>query len=315
MSKIIFDTDPGIDDAMALLLLHAIDDLDIRGITTVFGNASIEDCSRNALYICERFNLPYNVYQGAGIKLNGDVEEAYPDFVHGKDGLGDIDQNPVSALVQEESAIDFIIREVEAHANDITLLAVGRLTNIALALQQAPELHEKISEIIIMGGALEASGNVTPWAEANIHGDPEAAQVVFESGVPLVMVGLDATMSNPMTRDHLNDVTTQLGDAGIFLRSIKKCYLDFHASQGVFDSFPIHDSTAVLRLARPEFFEETAGHLECVLRGDQRGRTKLVELKPVHKVCLKSDNSRCLAYFDDVMKRCYGQSVTDRPAG
>jgi purine nucleosidase len=306
MSKLIFDTDPGIDDAMALLLLHAIDDLDLRGITTVFGNASIEDCTRNALYICERFNLPYNVYQGAGIKLNGDAEEAYPDFVHGKDGLGDIDQSPISGLAQEESAIDFIVREVEAHANDITLLAVGRLTNIALALQQAPGLAGKISEIIIMGGALKAAGNVTPWAEANIHGDPEAAQVVFESGVPLVMVGLDATMSNPMTRDHLNEVTAHLGDAGQFLRAIKECYLDFHASQGVFDSFPIHDSTAVLRLACPEFFEETAGRLDCVLHGDQRGRTKLVDLQPAHRVCLKSDNRRCLTYFDEVMKDCYG---------
>ncbi len=307
MKKIIFDTDPGIDDAMALLLLHAIDDLDIRGITTVFGNASIEDCTRNALYICERFNLPYSVYQGAGRKLNGDAEEAYPDFVHGKDGLGDIDQDRVSGLAQRESAIDFIVREVKANANDITLLAVGRLTNIALALQQAPGLHEQISEIIIMGGAIEAAGNVTSWAEANIYGDPEAAQVVFESGVPLVMVGLDATLSNPMTRDHLDHVTTQLGDAGIFLRDIKKCYLDFHASLGIFGSFPIHDSTAVLRLACPDFFEEAEGRLECVLEGDQRGRTQLVDLKPVHKVCLKSDNDRCLSYFDETMKRCYGR--------
>jgi inosine-uridine nucleoside N-ribohydrolase len=306
MSKVIFDTDPGIDDAMALLLLHAIPGLDIKGITTVFGNASIEDCTRNALYICERFNLPYKVYRGAGRKLNGETEEAYPDFVHGKDGLGDIDQAPVSGAAQKESAIDFIVREVAANANDITLLAVGRLTNIALALQQAPGLSEQISEIVIMGGALEAAGNVTAWAEANIHGDPEAAQVVFESGVPLVMVGLDATMSNQMSHDHLQVLTDHLGDAGEFLRNIKKCYLDFHASQGMYDTFPIHDSTAVLRLIRPDFFVDMTGNLECVLSGEQRGRTQWVDLRPAHKVCMQSDNSRCLSYFDEVMKRCYG---------
>jgi inosine-uridine nucleoside N-ribohydrolase len=307
MKKLIFDTDPGIDDAMALLLLHAIAELDIRGITTVFGNASIEDCTRNALYICERFKLPYKVYRGAGKGLNGDIEEAYPDFVHGNNGLGDIDQGLISIDSEKESAVDFIIREVEANAGDITILAVGRLTNIALALLQAPGLDKKISEIVLMGGALKVAGNVTAWAEANIHGDPEAAQCVFESGVPLVMVGLDATMSNQMTKDHLEDVTGQLDDAGLFLRAIKKCYLDFHASKGIVDAFPIHDSTAVLRLARPEFFDDLQGNVQCVLNGEQRGRTKLLDSRPVHRVCMNSDNRRCIAYFDEVMKRCYSR--------
>ena len=140
MEQIIFDTDPGIDDAMALLLIHSLEALDVVGITTVFGNASIDTCTRNALYMCERFGLSYPVYRGAGRTIEGQDETEFPDFVHGENGLGDIEIGPVNLREQQADAASFII-DASKQMNDLSVLAVGRITNVAAALIQDPDSH------------------------------------------------------------------------------------------------------------------------------------------------------------------------------
>ena len=304
--NVIFDTDPGIDDAMALLLLHALPSINIQAISTVFGNASIEDCTRNALYICERFSLPYPVYKGAGVTFSGLAETAYPDFVHGADGLGDVGFPVPTRRAEPQSSVDYMIETLRATSEPIEVLAVGRMTNLAEALKQAPDIGPLIDRIVMMGGAVAVPGNVTEWAEANIYGDPEAAAFVFDSGVPVLMVGLDATLEHRMKKTALMSLRNQLGDAGEFLWQIKQCYLKFYADKGIFDGFPIHDSTAALALVHPECFEIRPGRLVCETLGEQRGRTVLTPSEDgPHTVAMAADSERLTALFETAMQTTY----------
>lgn len=304
--NVIFDTDPGIDDAMALLLLHALPSINVQAISTVFGNASIEDCTRNALYICERFSLPYPVYKGAGVTFSGLAETAYPDFVHGADGLGDVGFPVPTRRAEPQSSVDYMIETLRATSEPIEVLAVGRMTNLAEALKQAPDIASRIDRIVMMGGAVAVPGNVTEWAEANIYGDPEAAAFVFDSGVPVLMVGLDATLEHRMKKTALMSLRNQLGDAGEFLWQIKQCYLKFYADKGIFDGFPIHDSTAALALVHPECFEIRPGRLVCETLGEQRGRTVLTPSEDgPHTVAMAADSERLTALFETAMQTTY----------
>ena len=305
--NVIFDTDPGIDDAMALLLLHALPSINVQAISTVFGNASIEDCTRNALYICERFSLPYPVYKGAGVTFSGLAETAYPDFVHGADGLGDVGFPMPTRRAEPQSSVGYMIETLRTTREPIEVLAVGRMTNLAEALKQAPDIAPLIHRIVMMGGAVAVPGNVTEWAEANIHGDPEAAAFVFDSGVPVLMVGLDATLQHRMKKTALMSLRDQLGDAGKFLWQIKQCYLKFYADKGVFDGFPIHDSTAALALVHPECFELQPGHLVCETKGAQRGRTVLTaSVNGPHTVAMAVDSDKLTRRFEAAMQAKYG---------
>jgi purine nucleosidase len=304
---VVFDTDPGIDDAMALLLLHALPSIEIRAISTVFGNASIAACTRNALYICERFNLPYPVYQGAGVTFTGQAETDYPDFVHGLDGLGDVGFPAPSRHAESQTSVDYMIETLRATDEPIELLAVGRMTNLAEALRQAPDIAPLIQRIVMMGGAVAVPGNVTQWAEANIYGDPEAAAFVFDSGVPVLMVGLDATLEHRMKKTSLMALRHELGDAGEFLWQIKQCYLKFYADKGIFDGFPIHDSTAALAVVHPDCFEMRRGNLVCETQGEQRGRTVFTESEEgVHEVAMAADSAQLTTIFETAMHAKYG---------
>ncbi len=314
--KVIFDTDPGIDDAVALLLLHAMPRVDLQGITTVFGNASIEDCTRNALYICERFELPYGVFQGAGVSFRGAEEDEYPDFVHGRDGLGDVGFLAPSKRPAKVAAADFIVQAARLSVDPIEILAVGRMTNIAQALEMAPDIKSKLRRIVMMGGAVDVSGNVTEWAEANIYGDPEAADYIFESGVPVLMVGLDATLKHQISRTQLAALTRDLGDAGDFIWQIKQHYLKFYASKGVFDGFPIHDATAALAMAFPGDFKMVEGDLRCVTEGEQRGRTTFSERQGgFHQAALSAEGPELWRRFDAMMRDQFGVSPENPQQG
>ena len=175
--KVIFDTDPGIDDAMALLYLSKLPEIELLGITTVVGNADLETTTRNALFLRQKFGLSAPVVRGAAETLDG-VDKAEPVIVHGLNGLGEIDIPAVDdSGLQAGDASQFIIETVRAHPGEVTIIAVGRMTNLALALRADPEVAALTRQVVIMGGAFGyegRSGNVTPVAEANIHGDPVA---------------------------------------------------------------------------------------------------------------------------------------------
>jgi inosine-uridine nucleoside N-ribohydrolase len=189
MKRIWIDTDTASDDAVAILMALRWPDEEIivEGISTVSGNVSVEECSQNALYTVELCGKQVPVYQGAGKPLVREAVFGY--FFHGPDGMGGMNYPEAKQKIEENHAVNAFIDCIRANPNEIILVTLGPLTNIALALAIAPDLAEKIPMCYTMGGAAATLGNITPTAEFNIYVDPEAANMVFHSGIPLTMVG------------------------------------------------------------------------------------------------------------------------------
>jgi purine nucleosidase len=253
--KIIIDTDPGQDDAVAILLaLSSPQQLDLVGITAVAGNVPLALTARNARIICElagRADIP--VFAGCSAPLSRPLVTA--EHVHGKTGLDGIAlPDPVMPL-QDAHAVDFIIETLRHEAaGSVTLCPLGPLTNIATAMQKAPDIIPRIAEIVLMGGAYFAVGNITPAAEFNIYVDPEAAEIVFKSGVPLVVMPLDVTHKALTTQprvDAFRALGTPVGHAvAAWTDFFERFDMAKYGSQGA----PLHDPTVIAYLLEPGLF-------------------------------------------------------------
>ena len=217
MIPVIFDNDIGIDDAMALLLLDASSVVNLLGITTRFGNASIETTTRNALIVRDLFNIQAPVFKGAGEPIGLRLGEGYPVHVHGKNGLGDIPLPAPHSQPEAEPAAQALVDLTRVAGQKVTVIAVGGLTNIAEALRLDPDLPERIDRLIVMGGAFgyhQHRGNVSPVAEANIASDPLAADRVFSSKLKSVIVGLDVTHEIRMGEAYFSALREYCGSRG-----------------------------------------------------------------------------------------------------
>lgn len=253
--KIIIDTDPGQDDAVAILLaLASPEDLDLLGITCVAGNVPLNLTSKNARIICELAgNTTVPVYAGCDRPLGRDLVTA--EHVHGKTGLnGPVLPDPQMPL-QDGHGVDFIIDTLRREApGSVTLCPLGPLTNIAMALQKAPDIAERVQEIVLMGGAYFEVGNITPTAEFNIYVDPQAADIVFKSGIPIVVMSLDVThkaLVTPPRNAAFRALATPVGKAvsemtDFFERFDKEKY----GSEGA----PLHDPCVTAYLIDPGLF-------------------------------------------------------------
>lgn len=276
MKSVVFDTDIGIDDALALLFLHCAKDVSISAITTRFGNASVEDTTRNALAVVEKFGIEAPVYRGAAHPIGSRLGEGYPDHVHGKDGLGDIDLDEPTIKEETSSAAEAIVNLASGSKELITIIAVGGLTNIALAMEIDPEITERIAEIVVMGGAFGYhghSGNVSPVAEANIASDPLAADIVFASKIPTTIVGLDVTHEVITDGNYIDTLAAQAGELGQFVKVSNRHYFGFHESiSGKFEC-PLHDSCAVAYFLQPHLFKTIAQPVRVVTDGIAIGQT------------------------------------------
>jgi purine nucleosidase len=274
MQKVIFDTDPGVDDAMALLFLHHHPDIDLLGVTTVFGNATIDITTRNALFLKKEWEIPCPVAKGAGVCFDparpaGDP----PEFIHGDDGLGNIEITDVSDMALDpRPAYQFIIDTVRAHPGEVILIAVGRMTNLALAIQADPGIIPLVKSVVIMGGAFDVPGNVTPAAEANIIGDPEAADVIFTAGWDVIAAPLDVTSKTVMTRPFLAEMATLGGPRVELLDRISQFYIDFY-EESIEDGMMLHDSCACVYVVAPELFTVRSGAIRVVCGGLADGQT------------------------------------------
>lgn len=274
MHKVLFDTDPGIDDAMALLFLHRHPQIELIGITTVFGNASIETTTRNAQFLSREWGISAPIARGAGVTLDPSrPEHHWPTLIHGKNGLGDIDvPDTVDVPLDSRPAHQFIIDTVRAQPGEVTLIAVGRMTNLALALRADPDFAALVKEVIVMGGAFDVNGNTSPAAEANIHGDPEAADLVFTAPWKATIVGLDVTMKTVMTSGFLAQMATTGGKPVELLSEISQLYIEFYKHR-VGDGMVVHDSCACVYLVAPELFETRSGAIRVVCGGIADGQT------------------------------------------
>jgi len=274
--KVIFDTDPGIDDAMALLFLHHHRDVDLLGITTVFGNAPIEATTHNALVLKDRWDIAAPVARGAAKAISPDRPVRIPAaLVHGDNGLGNVPL-PETTVSQADPrpAHRFIIDTVRAHPGEISIVAVGRMSNLALALQEDPEIAGLVKDVIVMGGAFGVPGNVSPVAEANIFGDPEAADIVMTAPWKVVVIGLDVTSKTIMTRAMLEALGAAGGPRAQFLVDISQHYIDFYARY-VENGMMVHDSCACAYLVAPELFTTRSGAIRVASEGVATGQTIL----------------------------------------
>ena len=250
------DCDPGVDDAMAMALMFALPQYDVKGVSAVAGNVEIEKTFRNARDLAAfygRKDVP--VYAGASRPLFREPRTAY--FVHGENGLGN-EQLPASdAPVEQTPAWDALYEAAKAENGELTLVAIGPLTNVALALGKHGSLHKLLKRIVIMGGSA-SWGNASPAAEANIFCDAEAASTVFQSGIPIVMCGLDMTLKAIMTPAEL-DKLGELNAVAKFLRNAAQHGLAYSRAHGI-EGMALHDPTAVLYPLYPELFSgEEAG--------------------------------------------------------
>ena len=253
--KIIIDTDPGQDDAVAILLaLASPEELEVLGITAVAGNVPLGLTSRNARIVCELAGKPETpVFAGCDAPLERKLVTA--EHVHGRTGLdGPVLPDPEMPL-QDKHAVDFIIETLRAEpAGSVTLCPLGPLTNIATALQKAPDIAERIAEIVLMGGAYFEVGNITPTAEFNIYVDPQAADIVFRCGAPITVMPLDVTHKALVTsarNDAFRNLGTRVGTAVAEMTDFFERFdLEKYGSEGA----PLHDPCVTAYLIRPEIF-------------------------------------------------------------
>lgn len=276
MKQVIFDNDIGIDDAMALLFLHYSPDVELRAIVTGFGNASVESTTRNALFVKQKFAIKAPVYRGAAKSLSAALNDGYPDFVHGKNGLGDIDIPEVTEKPESVNGAQAIVDLVTQNPKQISIVAVGRMTNLANALTLCPELPDLVGELIVMGGAFGFNGNrgnVSPVAEANIAGDPKAADIVFSSGMPTTIVGLDVTDEVIMSSAYLDSLRAEAGAAGEFIHRITRFYLTFNEGLTGRYECSTHDPSAVAYLLAPSIFETRTAVVRVATDGIANGQT------------------------------------------
>ncbi len=254
-TKIIIDTDPGQDDAVAILLaLSAPDAIEVLGITAVAGNVPLALTARNARIICELAGRPdIPVFAGCDRPLVQPLVTA--EHVHGKTGLDGIALPDPTMPLQDTHAVDFIIETLRAHAlGTITLCPLGPLTNIATAFRQAPDIVARVKEIVLMGGAYFAVGNITPAAEFNIYVDPEAAQIVFTSGAPLTVMPLDVTHKVLTTRARIDAIRAIGSPVAHAVASWTDFFERFDMAKYGAEGAPLHDPCVIAYLLAPELF-------------------------------------------------------------
>jgi purine nucleosidase len=314
--KIIFDTDPGTDDAMALMLALSSPELDVRAITVVPGNVTAKQGLENALRmlsLANRCDIP--VAGGAQHPLFQKLITA--EFWHGKNGLANIELPPSKCTVDRRFGPDLIIELIHAAPHEITLVPVGPLTNIALAVEKDPSIVPLVKEVILMGGSIKG-GNVNAAAEANIYNDPEAAQIVFQAGWPLTMVGLDVGDKTLFGHKQLDQLASTHGPMNDFIFSIGKFLVELSEKYGD-GATPMYDPLAVGVAIDATLVTASAMHVEVETRGEfTRGETVanrrneiernvlhgdryiiegLEKVPPNAKVCLEVQAERFLQLF------------------
>jgi len=272
MHNIIIDTDPGVDDAQAIALAIAHPQINLLGLTTVFGNATIDITTRNALTLLELFgDTDVPVARGAAEPLQ-QARMPSADFVHGADGLGNLNLPAPDRKASDESAAEFMVRLVNSRPGEITLVAIGPLTNIAQALKLDPLLPDKVKELVVMGGAVDEPGNVSPVAEANFICDPHAADSVLAHNWPITLIGLDVTHRILLRDSDTRELKNHAGKTGRFIWDSSRFYVDFYVNGHAISnekerSCPMHDASAVVYLLERDAFNLTSGAARVVDHG------------------------------------------------
>ena len=252
--KIIIDTDPGQDDAVAILLALASPELEVLGITCVAGNVPLALTTLNARKICTLAGrTDIRIFAGCDRPMERALVTA--EYVHGKSGLDGIELPEPEMALQDAHGVDFIIETLRAHPpGTVTLCPLGPLTNIATAFARAPDIVERVAEIVLMGGAYFEVGNTTPAAEFNIHVDPQAAKIVFGAGVPLVVMPLDVTHKALTSRARVEAFRAMGTPVGQAVAGWTDFFERFDMAKYGSEGAPLHDPCVIAYLLAPDLF-------------------------------------------------------------
>jgi purine nucleosidase len=303
MKKVIFDGDYGIDDALSTLFLAGRDDVELVAVGTVHGNARSDAAAANALQVLDvagRRDIPVAV--GAPRPLAQPL--AVSALVHGEDGLGG-QARPVPELRPVPvSAAEQLVRIAREQPGEITVVATGPLTNLALALLLEPRLPELVRKVVVMGGTMREPGNVTPFAEANIWHDPEAAALVLGAGWPLTLVALDVTMRTWLDQSDVERIAATTGPKAEFAHAILQHYLKFYRSRHDRPGCPLHDPSAAVLAVRPDLARCEQVPVRVELRGAETRGMLVVDRRefaehggPSVDVATEIDRDRLVAEF------------------
>ena len=304
--RVIIDTDPGIDDAQAILFAFLSGQFDIEALTTVFGNVPVELSALNALRLVELAGRPdVPVYVGAAEPLIQRRLHFSPE-VHGANGFGNVEWPlPTRAPTPGYAAVE-LIRRVLAAPGEITILALGPLTNIALAVRLEPRFVGAVKEIIYMGGIVLGWGNVSPVATANVLNDPEAAKVTFGAGFPFTMVGQDVTRWVRITPDRSERMRAAGTRITEFLYRITRFYADAYLREGI-PGFTVHDLLVMAYALRPELFETRRLPVDVDTESSLTRGMTVADFRPHTTtpanvtVCMKADADGILNWYEQVI--------------
>ena len=267
----LLDCDTGVDDAVAILFTKYLNTLELVAVTTVAGNVEVEHTTRNTLQVLELAGMGHvPVYAGASKPLLGETVTAH--HVHGMNGLNDIELPEPKRKQESMPAWDAIYEYAKKYKGELVVIAIGPLTNLALAIAKYKELPQLLKRIVIMGGAA-VGGNVTPAAEFNVYADPEAADMVFTCGAPVYMCGLDVTMRAYFTAEELNEIAALGSKQAVFARDVMQGILQFYRTYKL-GGVAFHDPVTVLYADDDSYFQTDHAGVRVETKGRlTRGKT------------------------------------------
>ena len=317
MKRVIIDADPGIDDTAAILLALASPELEVVAVTTIYGNASVEDCTANArrvLSAAGRDDIP--VYMGAGKPLLRPANDGWASHIHGGDGLGSAAVATGSTNSPEAAgkhAALVIAEAVMAAPGEVTILALGRMTNVALALSLEPRVAGAVREIVVMGGAVTVPGNVSGVATANLHEDPESAAIVYRSGAPIAQVGLDVCNRVTVGPTQLEAIAGAGSPAAQLLSEatgyLREAYIRtgrIGADEGV----RYNDMPAVGYAVNPGLFTARPAYVEIETHSELTKGQTVADWNAAEsnaRICLEVDSAALTALFTERLCRGFGR--------
>lgn len=300
--RVILDVDTGVDDALAIMLAVRSPELEVLGITTVSGNVPVAQCTANTLLTLEVLDTPnVPVVSGAAAPL---VREAFTAAeVHGSDGLGNMTARYPTPLRQAtQGAVGFLLEMIRRFPGELTLVATGPLTNVAMAIQQDREAMRGVHGITVMGGAIRVPGNVGPMTEFNFAVDPEAAAIVLGAGLPIRLVPLDVTEQVVLSREAVEE-GRGIGKLQAFIRDMTAATMAFHREHEGFDGMFLHDPLAVGVVADPSLVRAQPMAVAVERRGELTSGMAVADLRrrsratPTASVCVEVEAARFLHNF------------------
>ena len=264
--RIILDTDPGIDDSLAILLALASPEISLEGLSVVHGNSSTQQGTINALSVLELAKASHiPVYQGCDLPL------VQPSLLapetHGEQGIGYAKLSAPLGQPKVQKGSDYLIEKIMSSPGEITLVAIGPLTNIALAIRQEPRIVENVKEVFIMGGAIRHEGNTTPLAEFNTYVDPHAAHIVYHSGMPITLTPLDVTYECVFLKDDLNRLLKIDSPITKFIADATRFYMEFHDEYQSIEGCVINDPMTLALTFMPEICDYQELYVDVDLSG------------------------------------------------